>query len=158
MRTFILTFLLATSLMLVSQTVQAQDRGFGVGAAIGGPDGLSYKAWTGSNSAIAGVLTFNVSDNFTSFYTHADYLIHKFYDELDWEVGNLLYYYGGGVAFQWYDSALDDRLSIRLPGGFGFNFTDVPVDVFLELAPTITVSPEFNFSFNGNMGFRFYLN
>lgn len=158
MRTFILTFLLATSLMVVSQTAQAQDRGFGVGAAIGGPDGLSYKAWTGSNSAIAGVLTFNVSDNFTSFYTHADYLVHKFYDDLDWEIGNLFYYYGGGIGFEWYDSDIDDRLSIRLPAGFGFNFTDVPVDIYLELAPTITVSPDFNFFFNGNMGFRFYLN
>lgn len=158
MRKFILTFLLATSLMVVSQTANAQDRGFGVGAAIGGPDGLSYKAWMSQNSALAGLITFNVSEASSGFYTHADYLIHKFYENLDWEIGTLHYYYGGGVSFEWMDSAVDDRLSLRLPAGFGFNFYDVPVDLFLELAPTVTVSPEFDFFFNGNMGFRFYLN
>lgn len=158
MRNFIITFLLATFLMIVSQTANAQDRGFGIGAAIGGPDGLSYKAWVMETSALAGVLTFNVSEHSTYFYTHADYLAHKIYEDLDWEVGNLHYYYGGGIGFEWTDELIDDRLTLRLPAGFGFNFNDVPFDIFMELAPTIRISPDFSFYFNGNMGFRFYLN
>lgn len=158
MRNFILTFLLATSLMVAAQSANAQDRGFGIGAAIGGPDGLSYKVWTAERSALAGLATFRINDDYSSFYTHADYLVHKFYEDLDWEIGVLHYYYGGGVAFEWRDTVDDDRLSIRLPAGFGFNFDDVPADLFLELAPTITVNPDFNFFFSGNMGFRFYLN
>ena len=158
MKRFILTFLLATSLMVVSQTAFAQERGFGIGAAVGGPDGLSYKAFLSETTAFAGLVSFSISENRSSFYTHLDYLIHKHYEELDWEVGQLFYYYGGGIAYHWRDHAFDEQISFRLPSGFGFNFTEVPVDIFLELAPTADLQPDFSFYFTGNMGFRYFFN
>lgn len=159
MKKYIFTVLLATSFLLIQQQQSvAQDRGFGIGAAVGGPDGISYKSWISETTAFTGLVSFSIADNTSSFYTHLDYHVHKFYDELDWEVGNLFYYYGGGVAFEWREQAVDNRLALRLPAGFGFNFTDVPVDLFFELAPVFDVTPDFRLGFNGNLGFRFYLN
>ncbi len=158
MKSFIATFLLATSLILVSQTAQSQNRGFGLGVAVGGPDGLSYKSFVSETTAFAGLVSFSISDNRSTFYTHLDYLIHKYYEDLEWDVGYLHYYYGGGVGFFWRDHAPDDVVSIRLPAGLGFNFTDVPFDIYIELAPTVDVTPEFNLYFNGNMGFRYFFN
>lgn len=159
MRRILLTALFATSLLLITQTADAQDRNFGIGAAIGGPDGISYKAWISDPTAVAGVVAFGAGEGSSRFYTHLDYLIHRFYDDLDWEVGRLHYYYGGGVGFQWNDSpGSSDRFLLRIPVGLGFNFTDVPADIFFELAPQFDVSPSFDFHFNGNLGFRFYLN
>lgn len=159
MRTFILTVLLSTSLLIATEALSAQDRGFGVGAVIGGPDGIAYKTWFSENMALAGAVSFSISENNSSFYTHADILKHKFYDNLDWETGRLSYYYGGGLSLLWRDGFGDNTfVALRMPGGFSFNMTDAPVDVFIELAPTIDVSPNFMFSFNGGIGFRFYLN
>jgi hypothetical protein len=39
-----------------------------------------------------------------------------------------------------------------------FNFTDVPVDFYLEVAPTFEVSPDFRFGFGSGIGFRYFLN
>lgn len=159
MKNFILTVLLATSLLLVhQQTAEAQERGFGVGAVIGTPDGLSYKAWVSEDAAVAGAVSFVISNNASSFYTHADFLMHKFYDELNWEVGTLHYTYGGGISVLWREFTNDSVFGVRLPSGVGFIFTDVPVDMFFEIAPTIDVSPDFRFGFDGSLGFRFYLN
>lgn len=157
-RRILLSCLFATVLLVVTQTAQAQDRNFGIGAAIGGPDGISYKAWVNENAAVSGLLTFSLSDLSSSFYTHLDYLGHRHFDDLDWEAGRLHFFYGGGVGYQWYDALIDDIFSLRVPLGFGFNFVDVPVDLFFEVAPTFNVSPDFSFQFNGNLGFRFYLN
>jgi len=159
MKKLLFAALLIATISISTNTLQAQERGFGIGGAIGGPDGLSYKAWLNPNAALAGIVSFGISDGDSNFYTSLDYLIHKFYDNLDWEAGKLHYYYGGGIAFQWYSQDfMDEQFHLRLPAGFGFNFSDVPVDVFFELAPTAQVSPNFSFGFNGNLGFRFYLN
>lgn len=158
MKKLLLIFLFAFTFTFILEDAKAQDRGFGVGAVIGSPDGLSYKAWISESAAIAGAVSFSISDNSSSFYTHADILAHKFYTELDWEVGVLHYYYGGGARLVWYQWMDDALFGVRLPSGIGFNFTEVPIDLFFEVAPTIDVHPDFNFGFNGALGFRFFLN
>ncbi len=154
------TFFLVTFITLASQNLHAQDRGLGIGAAIGGDagSGLSWKTWVSDKAGVSGMVTFRISEFNSSFYTHVDYVVHGFFDQLDWEPGTLHYYYGGGVGYRWFDAISDDILSLRVPAGIGFNFAEVPVDLFFELAPTANVSPDFSFYFNGNMGFRFYLN
>ncbi|MEX0681649.1 MAG: hypothetical protein WD097_09735 [Balneolales bacterium] len=158
MRKFILTFLLLFTLMSYADMAYAENDGLGVGSAIGGPDGLSYKYWLGESSALSGLVSFSISANNSRFYTHIDYLQHKFYDETDWEVGRLYYYYGGGLGYEWFEWATDDVFTLRLPSGLGFDFNDVPFDLYFELAPTIGIAPDFQFFFNGNFGFRLYLN
>lgn len=159
MKQFILVIVLTTSLLFAYHyTADAQERGFGIGALIGAHDGLSYKAWISEDAAVAGAVSFAISNNTSSFYTHADFLMHKYYEELDWEVGTLHYSYGGGVSVLWRQFTDDSIYGVRLPSGVGFIFTEVPVDLFFEIAPTIDISPDFRFGFDGAIGFRFYLN
>jgi len=159
MKSILLTILLSTSLLLIVPAVQAQDSGFGIGASIGSPDGISYKIWTSESSALAGATSFTLSESASSFYTHLDYLKHTISENLDWEIGYLSFYYGGGARFIWREGGPDNTFwALRLPAGLNFGFTDAPVDFFVELAPTIDVSPDFAFGFNGGFGFRYFLN
>jgi hypothetical protein len=159
MKPLLLTIILSTSLLIISNRAEAQNQGFGVGAQITSPAGLSAKAWLNETSALASVVSFNINSNNSSFYTHLDYLMHKNYDQLGWDVGVLSYYYGGGVRFIWREVGFDNTFwAIRLPAGLNFNFAEVPVDFYMEIAPTFDVSPDFNFGFTGGIGFRYFLN
>lgn len=159
MKTLLLTILLTASLLLLSDRAEAQNDGFGVGAQITSPAGLTAKAWLSEDTAIAGALSFTINENNSSFYTHIDYLKHKSYNQLDWEVGVLSYYYGGGVRLIWQELGIDNTFwAIRLPAGLNFNFSEVPVDFYMEVSPTIGISPDFNFGFGGGIGFRYFLN
>ncbi|MEX1011140.1 MAG: hypothetical protein WDZ29_03690 [Balneolaceae bacterium] len=158
MKTFITALLLTCTLLMFQEPLKAQDRGFGIGATIGTYDGISWKNWISDRAAVAGLITFSIAENTTMLHAHADYLMHKFYESLEWEVGHLHYYYGGGLGLTWREWSDDNIFTIRAPSGLGFNFTDVPIDLFFELAPTLAVAPSFQFGFEGSIGFRFYLN
>ena len=160
MKSFSLTVVLITSLMLIPIKSEAQNDGFGVGAQITAPAGLSFKAWLNETSAVQSLVSFNISENASVFHMQLDYLKHKKYDQLGWEVGELSYYYGGGARFIWREFVFEDNSfwALRLPAGLNFNFSEVPVDFYLEIAPTFEVSPDFNFGFAGGIGFRYFLN
>ncbi len=159
MKSILLTVLLTTSLLIIVPASQAQDNGFGIGASIGSPNGISYKLWTSENTALAGATSFFLSENASSFYTHLDYLVHTRNENLNWEIGQLSFYYGGGARFIWRELGVDNTFwALRLPTGLNFTFAEAPVDFFFELAPTIDISPNFAFGFNGGIGFRYFLN
>lgn len=158
MKTKLFALLFILSFTIIS-TSQAQDRGFGIGAIIGTPDGVSLKNWVSENTALAGAVSFSIGENSSTFYTHIDYLYHQRYSDLEWEIGYLTYYYGGGARVFWQEIGPDNTFfALRLPAGFNFNLTDMPIDFFFELAPTFNVAPDFNFVFNGGIGFRYFLN
>ncbi|MDX1590479.1 MAG: hypothetical protein R3283_00870 [Balneolaceae bacterium] len=159
MKKLILTFLLTTSLLILVEQGMAQDRNFGIGAQVTSPAGISMKGYVSDTGALASVFSFNLSENASSFYLHLDYLDHKKYDELNWEFGTLSYYYGGGLRYIWREIGIDDSFfAIRLPAGLTAGFSEVPVEFYMEIAPTFEVSPDFNFGFSGGLGFRFFLN
>ena len=159
MKSLSLAIILSLALTLLTTEAHAQDRGFGIGAQVTSPAGLSFKGWISETGALASVVGFTVSENNSSFYAHLDYLHHNSYDELVWDVGYLTYYYGGGARFIWREAGFDDTFfALRLPAGLNFNFTEIPVDFYVELAPTFEVSPDFSFGFTGGLGFRYFLN
>ncbi|MEX2347285.1 MAG: hypothetical protein WD604_16800 [Balneolaceae bacterium] len=155
---FIITFLLS-ALFIFSPEADAQDRGFGIGAVIGAPDGISMKSWVSETGAIAGAASFFITENNSSLYIHADYLHHKNYDQLNWDTGYLNYYYGGGVRLNFREAGLNNfRYALRAPIGININFIEIPVDFFVEIAPTLDIDPALALGFNGGLGFRFFLN
>lgn len=159
MKKLLFTVILTTSLLIMAEYGVAQDREFGIGAQVTGPAGISLKGWVNETGALASVISFGLSENNSQFYIHLDYLNHKSYDELNWDIGNMSYYYGGGVRYIWRDAFIDNSFfALRLPAGLNFNFSELPVDFYLEIAPTIEVSPDFNFGFAGGIGFRYFLN
>jgi len=65
----------------------------------------------------------------------------------------LPFYYGIGARIKTLD---DVTLGVRVPLGLSYIFSDVPVDLFVELAPLLDLIPKTNFRINAAVGGRFY--
>lgn len=133
-------------------TTQGQDRTFGIGGIIGDPDGITAKAWLSESMAIAGAISLDVGDNYSWFLIQADFL--KQNTVASWEEAFLQTHFGGGLRVVSGD--FSDYIALRAPIGVDVQAIDAPVEVFMEVAPTIDVDPEVYFYFTGAMGFRYY--
>jgi len=147
----ILSIAIIYSLILLN-SAQAQERTFGIGGIIGDPDGISVKAWLSESTAIAGAVSVDLGENFSWVSVHADFL--KQNTVVTWEEALLQTHFGGGVRIVSGD--FQDYIALRAPIGIDVNAIDAPMEVFMEVVPTIDVDPEFYFYFSGAMGFRYY--
>lgn len=134
------------------QNAQAQDRTFGIGGIIGDPDGVSLKAWLSESTTIAGAVSLDLGDDYSWFLIQADFL--KQNTVVTWEEALLQTHFGGGLRVVSGD--YQDYISLRAPIGIDVNAIDAPMEVFMEVVPSIDVDPEFYFYFTGAMGFRYY--
>jgi hypothetical protein len=48
------------------------------------------------------------------------------------------------------------RLGVRIPFGIAYQFSEVPVDVFLEIVPVLDLNPSTSGSINAALGVRYY--
>ncbi|NBC04427.1 MAG: hypothetical protein GVY20_12080 [Bacteroidetes bacterium] len=147
----ILSIAIIYSLIFLN-SAQAQERTFGIGGIIGDPDGISVKAWLSESTAIAGAVSVDLGENFSWVSVHADFL--KQNTVVTWEEALLQTHFGGGVRIVSGD--FQDYIALRAPIGIDVNAIDAPMEVFMEVVPTIDVDPEFYFYFSGAMGFRYY--
>lgn len=154
MKKSLLILLFCGSLLFVENTAVAQDSGFGVGAIINAPTGVSAKAWVSEDFAVDGAFTFSISDNFSQVYFHADALKHSYAITSD----VLQLYYGLGVRLTWDDLTDDLNAGLRGPIGTEYSFEGTNIKSFLEIAPTLDFAPDANFFFAGALGMRVYLN
>lgn len=136
----------------VLETTQAQDRSFGIGGIIGDPDGITAKGWISESTAIAGAISVNLGNDYSWFLIQADFL--KQNTLATWEEALLQSHFGGGLRVVTGD--FSENIALRAPIGVDVNAIDAPVEVFMEVVPTIDVDPEFYFYFTGAMGFRYY--
>lgn len=147
--------LMAAIIVCFSGLVSAQKSGVGIGVMFGEPTGLSFKGWISERSAIDGGLGWSfVNDG--SIHLHVDYLYH-FYNVFDTPNIPLYLGVGGRIKMQNKERNNDTRIGIRIPFGISFQFTDAPVDIFLEIAPILDLSPKSEGSVNGALGVRLYL-
>lgn len=141
------------SLIIAGATVvpaMAQHKTFGLGIVLGEPTGISAKLWLDQKSAIdaAAAWTFYPAG---AFYIHADYLYH-FYDLFPVTKGALPLYIGVGGSV-----TLEPvpRIGVRVPIGIDYLFQNAPIDIFLEVAPGISLYPATQFEAGGGIGIRF---
>ena len=68
--------------------------------------------------------------------------------------GGLTLYYGigGRVVF-----SSDPNVGLRLPIGLDYIFSSAPIDIFVEVVPTMDFVPDTDFQVNGGIGIRFWL-
>jgi len=142
---------------------QGKD-GIGVGAIVGEPTGVSLKNWVDANRAIDAGVAWSFSEN-PSLHLHGDYLYHRF-DVLSAPElkGRLPLYFGFGARMKFKEgndgqgrNDHDALLGVRVPLGISYLFSDVPIDIFLEIVPVLDLVPDTDFSFNAAIGARFYL-
>jgi hypothetical protein len=145
------SLLLLLGVLLFSIPTVARDNDFGAGIILGEPSGLCFKAWIGPKAAIDGAIAWSFGDE-EAVHFHADYLIHDF-GMFRARKGDLAFYYGFGGRIK---AQKKSRVGIRIPVGISYIFEKVPLDIFLELAPGIDLSPSTDFWINGSFGLRYY--
>lgn len=156
--------IIALCLFLAVQTSVAQDRKFGLGVMIGEPTGISAKLWTSSTTAFDFGLGWSVGgdrigrydgyyDGRSRVHFHMDYLWHAFDAIRATERFPLYYGIGGRI-----NSGAGYRNSVAVRGVFGIAWLprETSVDVFLELAPALQLSPSSGFGIDGALGARYF--
>ncbi|MFO8098605.1 MAG: hypothetical protein R6T83_03170 [Salinibacter sp.] len=158
---------------------QAQTEGSGIGASIGttnssgqvaqNPVGLTAKTWLSDRHALSGMTTFYIGGTQTRgggsgtpestvdpsyWLLQADYLFHDF-NELQVDDGYLALYVGAGAQFTVLEDT-DNQLALRAPIGADYMLGSAPVDIFVEVAPTVNVTDPAAFRFDGAIGFRYF--
>lgn len=164
-----LPLLLACFLVGLSGTspASAQPEELGIGAALGttngtattarGPVGLAGKYWMSDYQAIAGVTSLYIGSGSASpslWTLQGDYLFHNF-DLSSVEQGLMPPYVGGGMQY----TVLEDQSNqwaLRGPVGLTYITESGTVDLFVEIAPTLTLTNPESLRFDGAFGFRYY--
>ena len=150
---FFVTF---TMLMCFSTQTFASSNSFGIGFILGDPSGFTAKFFISGNDAIDAGIGPSGRDG---FYLYADYLRH--FRNL-FPVPELAVYVGAGAGLHEHDEESkhheEDELSLeaRPPLGIAYVFRQVPIEVFLELAPALELIPDIDFHLRGGLGARYY--
>ncbi len=126
---------------------------FGAGLVVGEPTGPTAKYWLNDTFAIDGTVGWSLQDD-DSIFVNADVLWHDF-DLIPATRGRSAVYFGvgPGIEFRRHD---DNRFGARAPVGISYMLDNKPVDVFVEIAPILDVSPDLRGDFNAGMGIRFW--
>jgi hypothetical protein len=143
------------SLLFVCTYAQAQDKGFGVGLVLGEPTGISMKIWTGPTKALQFALAWRNEDSFlgSRVTISGDYLWHSF-DAIH-STYRFPVYYGVGGTFT-SGRPQSDILGVRGVVGIGFWPRKVPLDVFLQVVPTLVLTPSTSVDVNVGLGVRYF--
>lgn len=134
----------------------AASNTFGIGFILGDPSGFTAKYFISGNDAIDAGIGPSGRDG---FYLYADYLRHF---RNVFPVSELSLYAGAGVGLHDHDEESkhheEDEVSLeaRLLLGIAYTFSQVPIEVFLELAPALEFIPDIDFDLRGGLGARYY--
>jgi hypothetical protein len=134
----------------------ASKPGFGLGIVLGEPTGITAKLFLhplvafdlGLAWSFAG--TGNTSFDFVAY---GDYLFH-FFGLIPVPVGDLGFYCGIGGLADIQSSAV--LVMLRIPLGATYLFAKVPLDVFLEIVPSMEIFPKTAVVGFGGVGIRYW--
>lgn len=135
------------------------DKGtLGVGIILGEPTGVTAKLYLKDDQAIQAAIGSAFIGG--GFQVHADYVWHPWILQ-DKDSFVLPAYIGPGIRIFEHDSGPDHNLELGIRGVVGllFDFKNVPLDAFLEVAgvPEYEFGGKgFNFAFNAGAGVRYY--
>ena len=155
------SLVIALCLFVVVQGSIAQERTFGLGIILGEPTGISAKLWTSHINAFdfglgwsnGGVYNNNNINNGSRTHFHMDYLWHSF--EVIHSTDRVPIYYGvGGLIYS--GAGYDAALAVRGVFGIAWMPRETPIDIFLELVPTLQLTQSTNFGIDAGIGIRYY--
>lgn len=161
--------ILSILLIICLATVKGQDFGFGLGIMVGEPTGISGKSWIGGDRAIDFGLAWGLWRG-GYLHVHADYLFHAA-NVINVNTGKFLIHYGPGLRLRswsngryWYRGRYYDEdggrvsLGVRVPVGLTYLIDGAPVDLFLEVVPTMDLLPGTYLDLDAGLGVRYYFN
>jgi hypothetical protein len=148
----ILPFFFA-AFLFTSANISGQDKGFGLGIMIGEPTGLSAKYWLGAENALDFGLAYSFIRKKSALSLHADYLFHNY--DLIKSAERFPVYYGFGGRLHAVSGG-SAWLGARGVAGIAWLSRELPIDVFLEVAPIFNILPETSLHFDVALGARYY--
>ncbi|MBN2037500.1 MAG: hypothetical protein JW768_12225 [Chitinispirillaceae bacterium] len=151
-------------LLLFASGTFAQDRHFGLGVIIGEPTGLSAKLWVSSKTAFDFGLGWSLGgdrihnydggyDGSSRVHFHMDYLWHWFNAIHSSERFPLYSGVGGRINT---GAGYDNSVAARGVIGIAWLPRQVPIDLFLELVPSLQVMPSTGFGIDAGLGVRYF--
>ncbi len=147
------TLTAAASLFVTCDIPTAYGRdGFGFGAIVGEPTGVSVKYWIDKTTAFDAACAWSLADH-SPFQFHADYLIHGPSLTSDTK-GSLPWYYGIGGRVKNIND--ESHIGVRVPVGVTYLVDEAPIDIFAEIAPVLDLKPSINLNLNAALGVRYY--
>lgn len=161
-RTALLLSMVILSLIAGITTTEAQGK-FGFGLIVGDPTGFSWKYKLDGQNALDGALGFSPYDRFRF---HVDYLwIARPFNDQNL---TLTYGAGGAVGFGRTEYVLVSRgngyflrtvetgFGVRGPVGINYMIPRSPVELTLELAPILILTPDGGVGLDGGVAVRVY--
>lgn len=145
--------------------------GVGVGLQVGTPTAVTFKFGAQNNANIVLGVGAGIGwrGNFFGLHLHGDYLftvatlINNPDLNLTAYVGPGLFItlfnanaYGFGYGLYYYGNYALFGFGARLPLGLNLRFSAAPIEVYLELDPTLMVFPGVDFFPGGSLGFRWF--
>jgi hypothetical protein len=154
----------ALCVFLAVQGSVAQDRNFGLGVIIGEPTGISAKYWTSSENAFDFGLGWSIGgdrigkykgnyDGGSRIHFHMDYLWHAFGVIHSSERFPLYYGFGGRINT---GAGYDASVAVRGVIGIAWLPHHTPIDVFLEIVPSLQLTSSTGFGLDAGIGARYY--
>ena len=146
-------------LLLVVQGSLAQQREFGLGVIIGEPTGISAKLWTSNYTAFDFGLGWSMEGDrigkYDGYYNgesrvhfHMDYLWHSF--EAIHSTERFPLYYGIGRRINT-GAGYNSSLAIRGVFGVAWLPRETPIDIFLELVPSLQLTSSSGFGIDADI-------
>lgn len=129
------------------------DRRFGAGLIVGEPTGVSLKYFLTDKTAIDGAIGWGFHHE-NDLHLHSDFLWHM-HDFHSVPEGQLSLYFGVGARVKLRNNG-EDRVGVRVPVGVSYLLENVPVDVFLEVAPILDFTPSVRGGFTAGIGARYW--
>ena len=126
----------------------------GIGVIVGEPTGISAKYWLNDNFALDTAAGWSLRRD-SDFYLHGDVLWHDF-DLIPISNGQLPVYIGAGGLARFRDSGHANEVGLRMPVGASYMLENTPMDIFVEIAPGIDVSPDIRADITGGIGIRYW--
>ena len=146
------------------QLATSQQRKFGLGVIIGEPTGLSAKLWTSNENAFDFGLGWSIGGDRISRYNgyynggsrvhfHMDYLWHSWEAIRSSERFPLYYGIGGRINS---GAGYNSSVAVRGVLGIAWMPRETPVDVFIELVPSLQLTSSTGFAIDAGLGARYY--
>ena len=137
-------FCVLAAILFSSATAQTQGR-FGAGIMFGEPTGAAWKYNLSQQNTLAGGVGISPSNEFRA---HVDYLWYS----APFSEPRLRVHYGPGAALG------EDMFGIRGDVGLTYLIQDSPIDIFLEIAPTLDLANGGELRLMGGFGGRYLFN
>ncbi len=149
----LLGLLVAAAGFAQERPLSIRERDFGFGFIFGEPTGVNAKLWIGRFTALDVTGAWSFIDE-GRFVLHIDYLYHLFNLFRVGGGGQLPFYIGIGPRL--FFAGENPHVGVRAPVGASYMFPTIPIELFAEIAPGISVIPDTSFDISGGFGVRYY--